>query len=98
MLRAGVGITHDKRGRAAACEAASRAMARAGETPPDVCLCFATPDHRGELAPLIGAVREITRARHVVGCTGGAVVTQDGEHEGESAVGVLVASGEGLGA
>src|SRR2546429_397633 len=70
MLRAGVGITHDKRGRAAAFEAASRAMARAGEAPADLCLCFATADHRGDLPPLIAAIRAITRARHVAGCTG----------------------------
>src|SRR5262249_8716839 len=93
MLRAGVGISRDKRGRAAAFEAASRAMARAGGQAAQLCFCFATPDHHGELPTLLPAVREITQAPHVMGCAGAGVLTSDGEVEGESAVGVLVASG-----
>src|SRR5262252_3174612 len=93
MLRAGVGISRDKRGRAAAFEAASRAMARAGGQAAQLCFCFATPDHHAELPTLLPAVREITQAPHVIGCAGAGVLTSDGEVEGESAVGVLVASG-----
>lgn len=96
MLRAGVGISRDKRGRAAAFEAASRAMSRSGGGKADLCVCFATPDHHAELGALLPAVREITQSPHVVGCAGAGVLTSDGEIEGESAVGVLVASGGGI--
>src|SRR5262249_48096956 len=94
MLRAGVGISQGKRGRGAAFEAASRAMARAGGEKAQLCFCFATPDHHGELPTVLAAVREITQAPHVVGCAGAGILTGDGEIEGESAVGVLCAGGE----
>jgi small ligand-binding sensory domain FIST len=96
MLRAGVGVSRDKRGRAAAFEAASRAMARAGSEPARLCLCFATPDHRAGMGSLLGAVGQITRAPHVVGCSAAGVLTGEGELEGDSSVGVLVASGPTL--
>src|SRR5262245_50464229 len=96
MLRAGVGLTHERRGRTAAFEAASRAMARAGLTRAELCLCFATPDHQPDMPSALAAIRQITQAPQVVGCTGGGILTSEGEHEGQSALGVLVASGDEL--
>jgi len=94
VIRAGTGLA---RGQAddAAIEASLRAVEEAGGSGGPLAFVFATVP--GPLAHgALHAVRRVTGARAVVGCSGGGVLTGQGEVEGEPAVAVALLRGEGI--
>ncbi len=89
MINAGSGIA---RGPAenAALEASLQAMERAGSDAADLALVFVTGDDAlPRCHQALHAVRRVTGARAVLGCSGAGVLTERGEVEGEPAVAVL---------
>lgn len=90
MLKAGVGASIDKSTISAATAAAREAMARAGLFQADFALVFATIPHAALYPRMLERIAEITRTRHVVGCSAMGIVTSDGEVEDEPAIAVLV--------
>lgn len=80
----------------AALEAALEALARAGSERADLVLVFVTGDAHAATHELLHAVRRVTGARSVVGCSGAGVLTERREIEGESAVAVLAVNDERL--
>jgi small ligand-binding sensory domain FIST len=90
MLKAGVGSSTDKSTLSAAAAASRDAMARAGLTQADFALVFATIPHATLYPRMLERIAEITRTRHVVGCSAMGIITSDGEVEDEPAIAVLV--------
>ncbi|OLC13975.1 MAG: hypothetical protein AUH29_11410 [Candidatus Rokubacteria bacterium 13_1_40CM_69_27] len=80
----------------AALDASLEALARAGTDHADLVLVFATGDTHAAAHEMLHAVRRVTGARIVVGCSGSGVLTERREIEGESAVAVLAVSDERL--
>ncbi|MCZ6689753.1 MAG: FIST C-terminal domain-containing protein [Planctomycetota bacterium] len=73
---------------AEACASARQAL---GESPVDVALVFVSSTHLGEaLDRLPGIVRELTGARHLLGCTAEGIIGGGREVEREPAVSVLL--------
>jgi small ligand-binding sensory domain FIST len=73
----------------AALEASLAALAGAGADHADLALVFATGDAYPHAHAMLYAVRRVTGARAVVGCSGGGVLTERREVEDEPAVAVL---------
>jgi small ligand-binding sensory domain FIST len=96
MLKAGVGSSTDKSTMSAAAAAAREAMDRAGLLQADFALVFATIPHASLYSRMLGRIAEVTRTRHVVGCSAMGVVTSDGEIEDEPAIAVLVLASDTL--
>src|SRR5574341_2246113 len=90
MLKAGVGASTDKSTISAATSAARQAMDRAGLLQADFALVFATIPHASLYSRMLERIAEITRTRHVVGCSAMGIVTSDGEVEDEPAIAVMV--------
>ncbi len=90
MLKAGVGASIEKSTVSAATAAAREAMARAGLLQADFALVFATIPHAALYPRMLERIAEVTRTRHVVGCSAMGIVTSDGEVEDEPAIAVLV--------
>ncbi len=80
----------------AALDAALAAMAGAGADHADLALVFTTPEAYPAAHELLHAVRRVTGARVVVGCSGAGVLTERREVEHEPAVAVLVIRDERL--
>jgi small ligand-binding sensory domain FIST len=72
-----------------ALEAALAAQERLGRDHAHLALVFATGDFYPHAHATLHAVRRVTGARAVVGCSGGGVLTEAREVEGESALAVL---------
>ncbi len=73
----------------AALEASLVALAGAGTDHADLALVFVTAEAYPDAHALLHAVRRVTGARVVVGCSGAGVLTERREVEGEPAVAVL---------
>ncbi len=73
----------------AALEASLAALASAGTDHADLALVFVTADSDPRAHELLHAVRRVTGARAVIGCSGVGVLTEQREVEGQSAVAVL---------
>lgn len=71
---------------AAGAEVLDRVTADLGDAPADLALAFVSPDHAEGLATLAAEVRRRKLARHVLGCTGEAIVGPGREVEGAPAV------------
>ncbi len=71
-------------------------MAHAGADHADLALVFTTGEAYPAAHELLHAVRRVTGARVVVGCSGAGVLTERREVEGEPAVAVLVVRDERL--
>ncbi len=96
MFQVGIGhSTHGDTARAAA-EAASAAMQRSGAGRSELTLLFATPAHAERYAEMVRLVRDVTRARALVGCSGLGVLTTFAEIEAASAIAVMSIGGEGV--
>lgn len=77
-------------------DAALRALERSGADHAALALVFCAGDAWAEAHALLHAVRRVTGARAVVGCSGAGVLTEAREVEGQAAVAVLVVSDERL--
>jgi small ligand-binding sensory domain FIST len=90
LAAAGAGLGLGPSPPAAAIDAALAAMASAGADHADLALVFTTGDAYPAAHELLHAVRRVTGARVVVGCSGAGVLTERREVEDEPAVAVLV--------
>ena len=93
---AGSGLAHSKRADEAALDASLAALEAAGTDHADLALVFVTADAFSRAHELLHAVRRVTGARAVVGCSGAGVLTERAEIEDRSAVAVLVVRDERL--
>jgi small ligand-binding sensory domain FIST len=87
---AGTGLAIAAASDDAALEASLAALAASGAERVDLALVFASGDALARGHALLHAVRRVTGARAVVGCSGVGVLTGEREVEGETAVAVLV--------
>ena len=87
---AGSGVSESKTADDAALEASLAALEAAGADHADLALVFVTADALPRAHELLHAVRRVTGARAVVGCSGAGVLTERGEIEDRSAVAVRV--------
>lgn len=89
MLHAGVGLSTQRNTERAAVEAAQTALTRSGSDTADLALVFATTEHGPNYGLLLRTIKDVAHATHVVGCSGGGVLTTDGEVERAPGVAVL---------
>lgn len=89
MIAAGAALATGDRADDAALEASLEALAQSGSDHADLVLVFVTGDAHPRAHELLHAVRRVTGARVVVGCSGAGVLTQRREVEAEPAVAVL---------
>jgi small ligand-binding sensory domain FIST len=87
MLRAGIGLSTRADARAAAVEAAERAIAASGR--PDAALLFATPGYAAQLPVLLAASAEVMGTRAIVGASIHGVIHAGREYEGGPVVAVM---------
>jgi len=80
----------------AALEASLEALGRSGSDRADLALVFVTGDAHPRAHELLHAVRRVTGARAVLGCSGAGILTERREVEAEPAVAVLVVRCERL--
>ena len=96
MIAAGTGLAAGGRADVAAHEASRHAMERCGTDRADVALVFVTGDAQAHAAEALHAVRQVTGAPVVLGCTGTGILTERREVEGEPAIAVLAVRCEQL--
>ncbi|MEE9217748.1 MAG: FIST N-terminal domain-containing protein [Acidobacteriota bacterium] len=80
----------------AAAEAADQALRRSGARRADLTLLFATASHAPRYEEMVRLVRDVTRARALVGCSGLGIMTTAAEIESSAGVAVMVISDEDL--
>jgi small ligand-binding sensory domain FIST len=95
MILAGSGRAQGDRIDEIAIEASLAAMEASGADRADVVLVFTSGNAGGRGEALLHAVRRVTGAPAVIGCSGTGVLTESGEAEAVSAVAVLVVSAGG---
>ncbi len=96
MLAAGTGLAVGGAADNAALEASLEAMERGGTDRADLALVFVTGDAHARAHETLHAVRRVTGAPVVVGCSGTGILTERREVEDDLAVAVLVVRGERL--
>ena len=89
MLKVGVGVSIEKSTLFAADAAARQAMCRAGIGQASFTLVFATIPHAALYPRMLERIAEITRTRHVIGCSAMGIITSEGEIEDDPAIAVL---------
>ncbi|HEV8474244.1 MAG TPA: FIST N-terminal domain-containing protein, partial [Methylomirabilota bacterium] len=95
MIAAGSGLATNARADEAAIKASIDAMTGNGAESAEFALVFTSPDAQPFAHEVLHAVRRVTGARAVVGCSGTGVLTERGEAEGVPAVAVLAVSSGG---
>src|SRR2546426_6679222 len=89
-IQAGSGLAIGGTADNAALEASLQAVERSGSDAADLALVFVTGDDAlPRMHQALHAVRRVTGARAVLGCSGAGVLTERREVEGEPAVAVL---------
>jgi small ligand-binding sensory domain FIST len=97
VIAAGTGLAAGQSFEDAALAASLQAIERSGTDHADLALVFVTGDGALPRAhAALHAVRRVTGARAVLGCSGTGVLTERGEVEADAAVAVLSVGGEGL--
>src|SRR5262249_4852066 len=94
--KAGSGIAAAPRLETAVLDAATLAMERRGLGHGDIAMVFLSGGSPAAAHETLHAVRRVTGARTVVGCSGVGVLTEERELEGASAAAVLVIRDERL--
>jgi small ligand-binding sensory domain FIST len=89
MIAAGSGLAVGDTADNAALDASIQALERSGADHADLALVFATGPTYPRAHEALHAVRRVTGARAVLGCSGAGVLTERGEVEGEAAMAVL---------
>jgi len=95
VIAAGSGLATNARADEAAIKASIDAMTGNGAESAEFALVFTSPDAQPFAHEVLHAVRRVTGARAVVGCSGTGVLTERGEAEGVPAVAVLAVSSGG---
>src|SRR5438552_16601274 len=96
MIAAGTGIAVGGAADNAALEASLEAIERSGTDRADLALVFVTGDAHARAHEALHAVRRVTGAPVVLGCSGTGILTERREVEEEPAVAVLVVRCERL--
>jgi small ligand-binding sensory domain FIST len=96
MVTAGTGLAVGGTADDAALEASLEAIARSGTDRADLALVFVTGDAHSRAHEALHAVRRVTGAPIVLGCSGTGILTERREVEDGLAVAVLVVRGERL--
>lgn len=96
MIAAGTGLAVGGTADNAALEASLEAIERSGTDRADLALVFVTGDAHPRAHEALHAVRRVTGARAVLGCSGSGILTNRREVEDELAVAVLVVRCESL--
>ncbi|PYN45519.1 MAG: hypothetical protein DMD95_08170 [Candidatus Rokuibacteriota bacterium] len=96
MIAAGSGLASGGTADDNALEASLEALGRSGTDRADLALVFVGADTYPRAHELLHAVRRVTGARAVLGCSGSGILTDRREVEEESAVAVLVVRCERL--
>src|SRR2546428_964110 len=96
MIAAGTGLAVGGTVDNAALEASLQAVERSGADRADLALVFVTGDAYARAHEALHAVRRVTGAPVVLGCSGTGILTERREVEDELAVAVLVVRGERL--
>ena len=96
MIAAGTGLAVGGTADNAALEASLEAVERSGADRADLALVFVTGDAHPRAHEALHAVRRVTGARAVLGCSGSGILTERREVEDELAVAVLVVRCEQL--
>jgi len=91
MIAAGTGLAVGGTADVLAREASRHAIERCGADGADVALVFVTGDAHARGGEALRAVRRVTGAPVVLGCSGTGILTERREVEGEPAVAVLAA-------
>jgi len=89
VIAAGSGLAVGRSPEDTALAAARQALSRSGRDRADLALVFASGDAYASAPRMLDAIRRVTGARAVVGCSGAGVLTEEREVEGDSAVAVL---------
>src|SRR5215831_16759867 len=89
MIAAGTGIAVGGMADDAAREASRQAIEQSGTDRADVALVFVTGDAHARAGEALHAVRQVTGAPVVLGCSGTGILTERREVEDETAVAVL---------
>lgn len=92
MLKVGVGQSLHPSPEKAAREAARMALGRAGLKRADLAIVFASAAYYPNYPLLLETIRKETGTLQQVGCSALGILTQDGEWEARTAVGVMVLS------
>ena len=96
MIAAGTGLAVGGAADNAALEASLEAIERSGADRADLALVFVTGDAQMRMHEALHAVRRVTGAPVVVGCSGTGILTERREVEGDLAVAVLAVRCERL--
>src|SRR5262245_33193674 len=96
MIAAGTGLAVGGTADNAALEASLQALERSGADRADLALVFATGDVRARAHEALHAVRRVTGAPIVLGCSGTGILTERREVEEDLAVAVLAVRCERL--
>lgn len=96
MIAAGTGLAVGSTADVLAREASRHAMERCGTDRADVALVFVTGDTHAHAGDALHAVRDLTGAPIVLGCSGTGILTEGREVEDEPAVAVLAVRSERL--
>jgi small ligand-binding sensory domain FIST len=96
MIAAGTGLAVGGTADNAALEASLEAIGRSGTDRAHLALVFVTGDGYARAHEALHAVRRVTGAPVVIGCSGAGVLTERREVEDELAIAVLVVRGERL--
>lgn len=95
-MQVGVGYSGEQSAEVAATRATQAALERAAIRRADFAVVFATTNYRAEYTTLLATVREVSGAPSPVGCSGMAVLTSEGEFEGDHGVAVLLVASDAL--
>src|SRR5882762_11645990 len=90
MIAAGTGLAVGGTADNAALEASLEAVERSGADRADLALVFVTGDAYPRAHEALHAVRRVTGARAVLGCSGSGILTERREVEDEPGVAVMV--------
>jgi small ligand-binding sensory domain FIST len=96
MIRAGVGLSLDRRSTHAAAEAAEMARASLGGAIPDWCVVFASAEHGEHLSTLLPALANAAGTPYVTGCSAAGILAGSREIEGGPALGVLAVASDAI--
>jgi small ligand-binding sensory domain FIST len=83
-------ITTNKNATEAVNELAAQVLEELGAEKRELAILFVHPHYISDLEPLLAAVRKHIGARHLIGCTGAAIVGEDREIEQAPALSLLV--------
>lgn len=96
MIRAGIGLSTDRRSTHAANEAAEMALASLDGATPDWCVVFATVEHGEHLPSLLSSLAQAAGTPYIAGCSAAGVIAAGREVEAGPALAMLAVASDRL--